>query len=80
MIDNETVTTPEDIVRILADKRQQRKTHVTIQFAHPQWHATTSEGVPTLHFDQLNVIAHHPHAMKTGEHYGMPSAMAGHHG
>ena len=27
----------------------------------------TSDGIPQLHFDQLNVIAHHLHAIKSGE-------------
>ena len=27
----------------------------------------TGEGLPTLHFDQLNVIAHHLHTINTGE-------------
>ena len=27
----------------------------------------TGEGLPTLHFDQLNVIAHHLHHINTGE-------------
>jgi len=67
MIGNETVYTPEDVIRILAEKRVQHKTHVIVQFAQPKWTATTSEGVPTIHFDQLNVIAHHLHAIKTGE-------------
>jgi hypothetical protein len=26
----------------------------------------TGEGLPTLHFDQLNVIAHHLHHISTG--------------
>ena len=56
-----------DIVRILSEKRHQRKTHVTIQFAKPLWSATSGEGLPTLHFGQLNVIAHHLHAIQTGE-------------
>lgn len=67
MIDDETIYTSEDIVRILSEKRNQRKTHVTIQFAQPLWSATSGEGIPTLHFDQMNVIAHHLHAITTGE-------------
>jgi hypothetical protein len=67
MIDDETVYTTADMVRILSEKREARKTHVTIQFAQPLWSSTSGEGVPTLHFDQLNVIAHHLHAINTGE-------------
>jgi hypothetical protein len=67
MIDDESVYTPADVVRIMAEKRLQHKRYVTIQFAHPSWSATSSEGVPTLQFDQMNVIAHHLHAIRTGE-------------
>jgi hypothetical protein len=63
MIDNETIYSTTDIVRILSEKRAQRKTHVTIQFTQPFWSATSGEGVPTLHFHQLNVIAN----INTGE-------------
>lgn len=67
LIDNEDVYSSADVVRIMAEKRHQHKTHVTVQFAQPAWSATSSEGVPTLQFDQLNVIAHHLHAIRTGE-------------
>jgi hypothetical protein len=67
LIDDEDVYTPADVVRIMAEKRLQRKQYVTIQFAQPSWSATSSEGVPTLQFDQLNVIAHHLHTINTGE-------------
>jgi hypothetical protein len=68
MIDDETVYNGEDIVHILIEKRNQRKTHVTIQFAQPLWSTTSGEGIPTLHFeDQMNVIAHHLHAIATGK-------------
>jgi hypothetical protein len=51
----------------MAQKRLKHQRHVTVQFAHPSWTATTSEGVPTLQFDQLNVIAHHLHAIRTSD-------------
>jgi hypothetical protein len=67
LIDDEDVYNPADVVRIMSEKRLQRKQHVTVQFARPAWTATSSEGIPTLQFDQLNVIAHHLHTIKTGE-------------
>jgi hypothetical protein len=67
LIDDQDVYTPADIVRIMAEKRLQQKQYVTVQFAQPGWSATSSDGVPTLQFDQLNVIAHHIHAINTGE-------------
>ena len=67
MIDTDSVHTPEDVIRILTEKRRQGVRHVTVQFAQPRWNSLTSDGVPTLHFDQLNVIAHHLHAINTGE-------------
>jgi hypothetical protein len=65
--DDEDVYTPADVVRILSGKQCLHKSHVTIQFAWPTETATSSEGVPTLQFDQLNVIAHHLPAINTGE-------------
>ena len=31
-----------------------------------EWNSATGEGIPILHFDQLNIIAQHIHAIKTG--------------
>ena len=67
MIDDTTITSPNDVARDIAEKRRQNRTAVKIQFAHPLWSATSGEGLPTLQFDQLNVIAHHLHAINTGE-------------
>jgi hypothetical protein len=67
LIDDQDVYIPAEVVQIMAEKRLQRKQYVTVQFAQPAWSATSSEGVPTLQFDQLNVIAHHMHAINTGE-------------
>jgi hypothetical protein len=67
LIDDQDVYTPADVVCIMAEKQLQQKQYVTAQFAQPAWSATSSEGVPTLQFDQLNVIACHMHAINTGE-------------
>jgi hypothetical protein len=61
------VTNPADVVSIIAKKRRANCTSITVQFARPRWTATTGEGVPNLQFDQLNVIAHHLHTIRTGE-------------
>jgi hypothetical protein len=66
-IDDKSVYTPADVVRIMAEKQLQRKQYVTVQFAQPTWSTTSNKGVPTLQFDQLNVIAHHMHAIRTGK-------------
>jgi hypothetical protein len=66
MIDDITITDTTQLKRIIREKRQKGQTQVKIQFAQPLWSSMTGEGLPTLHFDQLNVIAHHLHAMKTG--------------
>jgi hypothetical protein len=66
LIDNITLTDTTQLKRIIRGKRQKGQTEVKIQFAQPLWRSMTGEGLPTLHFDQLNVIAHHLHAMKTG--------------
>ena len=67
MIDDITISTPTNIARVIAKKHWQNCTTVTIQFTHPLWTATSGDGLPTLQFDQLNVIAHHLHAINTGE-------------
>ena len=64
MIENQDVHTTQDVETIIHQARKQRKQQIAIQFAKPKWHAHTGEGIPTLHFDQLNVIAHHMRAIK----------------
>jgi hypothetical protein len=66
MINNITITNTMQLKRIIRGKRQKGQTQVKIQFAQPLWSFMTGEGPPTLHFNQLNVIAHHLYAMKTG--------------
>jgi hypothetical protein len=66
MIDDITITDTTQLKRIIREKRQKGQTQVKIQFAQPLWSSMTGEGLPSLHFDQLNVIAHHLHAMRTG--------------
>jgi hypothetical protein len=67
MIDEITVENSAQIPNIIRDKRTQGKSHVRIQFARPNFTALNGEGIPTLNFDQLNVIAHHLNAIDTGE-------------
>ena len=54
----------EDIRSIIAEQRQLRHSTVTIQFAKPLAPSMADHGVPQLHLDQLNVIAHHLDAIK----------------
>lgn len=61
------VTTLSDVPRIIAEYRHQKKQRIDVHFAHPNWSATNGDGIPMLHFDQLNVIAHHLHHITTGE-------------
>jgi hypothetical protein len=49
---------------MIRDQRQKRKPSITIQLAKPMAPAMTDNGVPQLHLDQLNVIAHHLDAIK----------------
>jgi hypothetical protein len=64
MIDEITITSIAQLQETIRLKRLTGKTHVTIQFANPSWSAMSGEGLPTLQFDQLNVIAHHLNAMQ----------------
>ena len=59
------VSTISEVEKIINKMRQHNKNTVTITFGtiekvpiHPSY------GVPQIHFDQLNVIAHHLHELK----------------
>ena len=67
MIDDHNIHNPEDITRIIRQLRRQGKQYTQIKFAKPKWHSTSGEGLPILHFDQLNVIMHHLQAIETGD-------------
>jgi hypothetical protein len=60
-------TTPQNLTLKIREARIARKEHVTVTFGRPQKSSMTSDGIPQLHFDQLNVIAHHLHAIGSGE-------------
>jgi hypothetical protein len=66
-VNGEQVTTPQDLTDKIRAARITHQEHIDITFGRPQRSAMTSDGIPQLHFDQLNVIAHHLHAIKTGE-------------
>ena len=64
MIKKEDIHTVADITRIIQHAGQSQKRQIAIQFAKPRWKSHTSEGIPTLNFDQLNVITHHLQAIQ----------------
>jgi hypothetical protein len=67
MIDDITITITDtaQLKRIIREKRHKGQTQGKIQFSQPLWSSMTCEGLPTVHFDQLNIIPHHLHAMQT---------------
>jgi hypothetical protein len=67
MIDDITIINEKQLKDVIRDKRRKGQQQVKVQFAQPIWSSMTGEGLPTLHFDQLNVIAHHLHTINTGE-------------
>jgi hypothetical protein len=67
LVDDISITDTDQLRQVLNEKRRKGQTQVRIQFAQPQWNSMTGEGLPTLHFDQLNVIAHHLHHITTGD-------------
>jgi hypothetical protein len=67
MVDDTSITDREQLRQVIKEKRRKGQTQIRIQFAQPRWSSMTGEGLPTLHFDQLNVIAHHLHHISTGE-------------
>jgi hypothetical protein len=66
-VDGEQITTPQDLINKIREARLARKEKVEITFGRPQMSSMTYNGIPQLHFDQLNVVAHHLHAIRTGE-------------
>ena len=63
MVNNTTITNIEQFTETIQLKQLTGQLHVKIQFASPQWSAMSGDGLPTLQFDQLNVITHHLHAI-----------------
>jgi hypothetical protein len=66
-VDGEQITTPQELTPKIREARIARKEHVTVTFGRPQKSSMTSDGIPQSHFDQLNVAAHHLHAIGSGE-------------
>jgi hypothetical protein len=63
MVDDVTITDIAQFTETIRLKRLTGQLHVKIQFANPRWSAMSGEGLPTLQFDQLNVITHHLNAI-----------------
>jgi hypothetical protein len=77
-INNIPVHSIRDVKSIITEQRQLRQTTVTIQFAKPLAPSMADHGVPQLHLDQLNVIAHHLDAIRqerTQSWPGLPTDM-----
>jgi hypothetical protein len=67
LVDDISITDTDQLCQVLNEKGRKGQTQVRIQFAQPRWNLMTGKGLPTLHFDQLNVIAHHLHHITMGE-------------
>jgi hypothetical protein len=65
MVDDITITDNEQFTETIRLKRLTGQLHVKIQFANPRWSAMSGNGLPTLQFDQLNVITHHLNAINS---------------
>ena len=63
MVDDTTITDIAQLTETIRLKRLTGQLYVRIQFANPRWSAMSGEGLPTLQFDQLNVITHHLNAI-----------------
>lgn len=68
MVDDVEITSVEQFKNVFRDKKNkfkgQAKT-IDVQFAHPRTRALSGGGIPTLAFDQLNVITHHLRSLDT---------------
>jgi hypothetical protein len=63
MVDEITITDTAQLTETIRLKRLTGQQYVKIQFANPRWSAMSGDGLPTLQFDQLNVITHHLNAI-----------------
>jgi hypothetical protein len=65
MVDDITIIDIDQFAETIRLKRLTGQLYVKIQFANPRWSAMSGDGLPTLQFDQLNVITHHLNAINT---------------
>ncbi len=63
MVDNITITNIAQFTETIQLKQLTGQLYVKIQSANPQWSAMSGDGLPTLQFDQLDVITHHLNAI-----------------
>mmetsp|Transcript_41292 Transcript_41292/g.99472 ORF Transcript_41292/g.99472 Transcript_41292/m.99472 type:complete len:279 (+) Transcript_41292:1836-2672(+) len=76
MIDDITITSPAQFKEVINQKRRDSRHQadsITIQFAKPRWAHMNGEGIPTMAFDQLNVVAHHLSTLRSPEPSWMDS-------
>jgi hypothetical protein len=66
-VDGEQITTPQDMIIKIREAKLAHKQFMEVTFGRPQMSSMTSNGIPHLHVDQLNVIAHHLHTICTGD-------------
>jgi hypothetical protein len=66
-INNEPITSEEDIKIVIQRARSNKQTTIKIEFGSLVRFAMSGEGVPTLQSDQLNVIAHHLNSINNEE-------------
>jgi hypothetical protein len=66
-INDETITSEEDIKAVIQRACNNKQTTIKIEFGSLVGFAMSGEGVPTLQSDQLNVIAHHLNSINNEE-------------
>ena len=72
-IDGEHIYTIQQFRDIVQELQKKNRHYCEITIAHEEIHNLhTAEGVPQLHFDQLNAIAHHLHAIRNNIHNWEP--------
>ena len=63
-INEHSITDLIQIPSIILTLRQTGLQSIQLYFATPNWHAMDQRGIPTLTFDQLNVVTHHLQAIQ----------------
>ena len=64
-IDGNSISNYDDIISAVKKAKQQHQNKVKVEFDSLVGFLMSGEGIPTLQTDQMNVIAHHIHNIRT---------------
>ena len=65
--DDKEVTSMNDLSTVIQTARREHRKKITVVFTKPRWTAMTGQGIPQLHFDQMNYLGYVMDWLQTGE-------------